>query len=174
MPETRAARSKVALLRTVLLGVLFLSGAATGGGRIPIAGTPIAVIVHPQVPVDDISLAELRRIFLGERQSWSKDLEITLLTPPLGTPEREVLLHKIYQRRSEVQYQQYWINRLFSDGASTAPKMTGSNAMSASLARDLPGAIALVAADKVPRGVKVLRIDGRLPGDANYPLVTSG
>lgn len=169
MPETRAARSKVALLRTVLLGVLLFSGPATGGGRIP-----IAVIVHPQVPVDELSLAELRRIFLGERQSWSKELVITLLTPPLGTPEREVLLREIYQRRSEVQYQQYWINRLFSDGASIAPKMTGSNAMSASLARDLPGAIALVPADKVPHGVKVLRIDGKLPGDASYPLVTSG
>jgi hypothetical protein len=45
--------------------------------------------------------------------------------------------------------------------------------MSASLVRDIPGAIALVPASKVPPGVKVLRIDGKRPGEPGYPLVAS-
>lgn len=138
-----------------------------------VAGTeaPVAVIVHEQVPVDELSLAELRRVFLGERLFWSKDLTITLLVPPRGTRERKVLLNNIYQQRSEAQYQHHWINKLFSGEAQSNPKITGSPRMSASLVHEIPGAIALVPADRIPQGVKILRIDGRMPGEAGYPLV---
>ena len=164
MLKIRAFRPGIALLSIVLLGTLEAAGATK---------VPIAVIAHPQVPVDELSLAELRQVFLGQRPVWSSELMITLLMPPRGTPEREVLLHKIYQQRKETQYQQYWINKLFADGAPIAPKTTGSPAMSASLAREIPGAIALVPMDKIPEGVKVLRIDGKLPGESGYPLVDS-
>ena len=154
------------ILPVALLGVLL--GADPARAR---ANEPIAVIVHEQVPTEDLSLADLRRIFLGERQFWSKNLTITLLMPPRDSPERKVLLRKIYQRRSEAQYQHHWINKLFSDGAQSGPKITGSPEMSASLARVIPGAIALVPADRIPEGVKVLRIDGKRPGESGYPLV---
>jgi len=165
IPGTRAARRWTALLPTVLLGTSVLAGLAAGGGRVA-----IAVIVHERVPVDELSLPELRRIFLGQRNSWSDELTITLLMPPQDTPERKVLLNKIYERRSEVQYQQYWINKLFADAAPIAPKITGSHEMSASLVREIPGAIALVPATRIPPGVKVLRIDGKYPGEAGYGL----
>jgi hypothetical protein len=141
----------------------------------PAAAAPvIAVIVHEQVPVDEISLPELRRIFRGERLFWSKDLTITLLVPPHGSRERTVLLDKILERRSETEFQHYWINKLFDEGTPAAPKITGSPRMSASLVREIPGAIALVPADQIPRGVKVLRVEGKLPGESGYPLVSSG
>ena len=135
---------------------------------------PIAVIVHEDVPVDDISLLELRRIFRGERLFWAGDMTITLLAPPRGSRERRVLLGKVYERGSEAEYKRFWINKLFDKGgqtAPTAPKITGSSQMSAGLVRQIPGAIALVPADRIPRGVKVLRIDGRRPGEAGYPLL---
>jgi ABC-type phosphate transport system substrate-binding protein len=166
---TRASLGRTAVFATVLLGAGLFSGTAAGADR-----TPIAVIVHQQVPVDELSLPELRRVFRGERHSWSEELTITLLTPPHGSPERKVLLNEIYERRSEVQYQQYWINKLFGDGPSISPKITRSSAISASLVREIPGAIALVSAYKIPSGVKVLRIDGKQPGQPGYPLVTSG
>ena len=150
----------------VLLGALLVSGPALARTK-----APIAVIVHQQVPAEDLSLSELRRIFLGERVFWSQNLTITLLAPPRGTPERKILLQKIYQQRSEAQYRRHWINKLFSDGGQNAPKITGSPEMSASLARVIPGAIALVPADRIPEGVKVLRIDGKRPEESGYPLV---
>lgn len=152
-----------ALLSAALAG--FLLFAAPAG-----AAAPTAVIVHEQVPVDELSLAELRKIFRGERLFWHKDLTITLLAPPRGSREREILLDKIYERQSEAEYQTYWINRLFDKGARTAPKITGSPKMSARLVSEIPGAIALVPADRIPEGVKVLRIDGRSPGETGYPL----
>jgi hypothetical protein len=156
-----------------LLPVIFFSGLFFSSSRDRPA-VPIAVIVHEEVPVDGLSLPELQQIFLGERQVWARGLRVTLLLPPRGTPERQVLLEKIYQQRSEVQVQHYWINRLFGDEVLAGPKITGSNEMSASLVREIPGAIALVPANRIPQGVKVLRIDGRKPRQSGYPLVTSG
>jgi hypothetical protein len=170
MPRSRAVRRWILLSCAALAGAL-APLAAAGAARAPV---PIAVIVHPQVPVDELSLPELRKVFLGQRPVWSSELMITLLTPPRGSPERAVLLHTIYQQRNETQYQQYWINRLFADGAPTVPKGTGSPAMSAGLVREIPGAIALVPSDRIPQGVKVLRVDGKLPGESGYPLVATG
>ena len=133
--------------------------------------TPIAVIVNEDVPVDDLSLVELRRIFRGERLFWAGDMTITLLAPPRGSRERRVLLGKVYERGSEAEYKSFWINKLFDKEGQTAPKITGSPQMSADLVREIPGAVALVPADRIPRGVKVLRIDGRRPGEAGYPLL---
>ncbi|HWM91729.1 MAG TPA: hypothetical protein VN493_13255 [Thermoanaerobaculia bacterium] len=168
MLRIRAAHRWTPLLPTVLAGALLLAAAPASG-----AGAPVAVIVHEQVPADDLSLPELKRIFLGERMFWHKELTITLLMPPRGSREREVLLKRIYERRSEAEYQHYWINKLFGDGEHAAPKITGSPQMSAGLVREIPGAIALVPADRIPRGVKVLRIDGKRPGEAGYPLVST-
>lgn len=164
----RANRAWITLVPVVFAGALFLSSSRDR------SGIPIAVIVHEQVPVENLSLPELRQIFLGERQSWSRELSVTLLLPPRGTPERQVLLKQIYQQRSEVEVQHYWINRLFGDEVQAGPKITGSNEMSASLVREIPGAIALVPANRIPQGVKVLRIDGKKPGQAGYPLMASG
>jgi hypothetical protein len=166
MIRTRVAR---VLLPAALLGGLLLARNPTAAAQ-----APIAVIAHERVPVDDLSLPELRRVFLGERLFWTKELMITLLVPSRGTPERKVLLDKIYQQRSEAQFQHHWINKLFDDGPQSSPKMTGSPKMSASLVREIPGAIALVPADRIPPGVKVLRIDGKNPGEAGYPLVPPG
>lgn len=157
----------VVLLPAALVGSLLLSGSGK-------ANVPVAVIAHEQVPVSSLSLAELRRIFRGEQRFWSRYATITLLMPPRGSRERKVLLDKIYEQRSESQVRHYWINKLFDDSPQASPKITGSTEMSASLVRTIPGAIALVPADRIPSGVKVLRIDGKLPRDPGYPLVPSG
>jgi ABC-type phosphate transport system substrate-binding protein len=160
-------------MKALLVATLLFAAPAQVAGQtrqVPQAA-PIAVIVHEDVPVDEVSLPELRRIFRGERLFWAGDMTITLLAPPRGSRERQVLLGKVYERRSEAEYKRFWINKLFDKRGQTAPKITGSPKMSASLVREIPGAIALVPADRIPRGVKVLRIDGRSPGEEGYPLL---
>ena len=48
---------------------------------------PLAVIANAGIPVDTLSLAELRKVFLGDRQFWSGDLRVTLLVPRPGWAE---------------------------------------------------------------------------------------
>ena len=130
---------------------------------------PIAVIVGPGVPVDNLSFAELRRIVLGDRQYWSSNLKITLLMRAPGARERDVVLKTIYQM-SEAQYRQYWIAKVFRAEAASAPRTVYSNDMAGELVKAIPGAIAFVDASQIPAGLKVVRINGLLPRDAQYPL----
>jgi ABC-type phosphate transport system substrate-binding protein len=131
--------------------------------------TDVAIVVRPDVPVENLSFAELRRLLLGDRQFWSSNLRVTLLVRAPGAHEREVVLKTIYQM-SEAQFRQYWIAKVFRAEAASGPRIVYSNEMAAEMASAIPGAVAFVEADQVPRGLKVLRINGLLPGEKNYPL----
>ena len=130
---------------------------------------PLAVIVNAGTPVDALTLAELRRVFLGDRQFWSGDLRVTLLVPRPGSPERELLLLRVYEK-SEAQYRHYWIAKVFRTEVTTAPKVVSSDRMAADLVRQIEGAVAVVSAANVPAGVKVLKINDRAAADPDYPL----
>jgi ABC-type phosphate transport system substrate-binding protein len=129
----------------------------------------VAIVVRPDVPVDSLSFAELRRLMLGDRQFWSSNLKVTLLVRAPGAREREVVLKTIYQM-SEAQFRQYWIAKVFRDEASSAPTIVYSNEMATELVMQMPGAVAIVDAAQIPKGLKVLKINGLLPGQPGYPL----
>jgi hypothetical protein len=132
-------------------------------------GPDIAIIVRPDVPADNLTFAELRRLMLGDRQFWASNLRVTLLVRAPGAREREVVLKIIYQM-SEAQFRQSWIAKVFRAEASSGPRIVYSNEMAAELTAAIPGAVAFVDATQVPKGLKVLKINGLLPGDKAYPL----
>jgi ABC-type phosphate transport system substrate-binding protein len=126
-------------------------------------------VVHPDTPVNNLSLAEVRKIFLGDRQYWTTNMPVVLLIRAPVARERDVVLKTIYQM-SESQFKQYWIAKIFRAEAATAPKLVYSNDMANELVTAIPGAIAFIDSREVRPGAKVLRIDGRLPGQPGYPL----
>ena len=150
----------------ILLATVLCTGVA---GSPPPAEADIAIVVRPDVPVDNLSFAELRRLMLGDRQFWSSNLRVTLLVRAPGTRERDVVLKNIYQM-SEAQFRQYWIAKVFRAEAASGPRIVYSNEMAAELAAAIPGAVAFVEASQIPKGLKVLKIDGKLPGDKSYAL----
>ncbi len=83
--------------------------------------------------------------------------------------ERDVILKTVY-KMSEAQYRQYWIGKVFRAETAAGPKIVYSNEMAAELVVNIPGSLAFVDASQIPKGAKVLKIDGHLPGDKNYPL----
>jgi hypothetical protein len=143
--------------------LLFLTAAAFA------QSVDIAVVVHPDVPVDNLSFADMRRILLGDRQFWTPNLRVTLLIRAPVARERDVVLKTVYQM-SEAQFRQYWIGKVFRAETAGGPKIVYSTDMATQLIAAIPGAVALVDAGKVPKGLKVLRIDNKLPGDKGYPL----
>jgi hypothetical protein len=132
-------------------------------------GTDIAVVVNADTPVSDLSLADVRKVLLGERQYWNSKLPVTLLIRAPVARERDVVLRVIYQM-SEAQFKQYWVAKIFRAEAASPPKIVYSNDMQYDLVTAIPGAIAFVDAKAVRAGVKVLRVDGHLPGEKDYPL----
>jgi ABC-type phosphate transport system substrate-binding protein len=132
-------------------------------------GADIAVVVHPDTPVDDLSLTDVRKVLLGERQYWNSKLPVVLLIRAPVARERDVVLRVIYQM-SESQFKQFWIAKIFRAEAASPPKIVYSNDMEYELVAAMPGAIAFMDARNVRPGLKVLRVDGHLPGDRDYPL----
>jgi ABC-type phosphate transport system substrate-binding protein len=144
----------------------FLSGLALPATAV---GGDIAVVVRPDTPVDDLTLSQTRKLFLGERQFWNSNLGVTLLVRAPVARERDVLLKVVY-RMSEAEFKQYWILKMFRQEAAEGPKIVFSGQMAAELVTALPGSVTFVDTTQVPKGLKVLRIDGKLPGEAGYPL----
>ena len=153
-------RSRRAILRAWLAAAAFPALAQQNA---------IAIVVRQDVPVDNLSFAELRRLMLGDRQYWSSNLRVTLLVRAPGARERDVVLKTIYQM-SEAQFRQYWIAKVFRAEAASGPRIVYSNEMAVELASQIPGAVAFVDATQIPTGLKVLKINGLLPREAGYPL----
>src|SRR5207244_10432340 len=42
-------------------------------------GADVAVVVNSETPVTDLSLSEVRKVLLGERQYWNSKLPVVLL-----------------------------------------------------------------------------------------------
>jgi ABC-type phosphate transport system substrate-binding protein len=129
----------------------------------------VAVVVHPDTPISNLSLAEVRKVFLGDRQYWSTNVPVVLMIRAPVARERDVVLKIIYQM-SESQFKQYWIAKIFRAESATAPKVVYSNDMANQLVTAIPGSIAFIDSKDVKPGSKVLRVDGRLPGESGYPL----
>ena len=136
---------------------------------IPALANPVAIIVSADVPVDDLSFPEVRKLFLGERQFWNPKLRVVLLMRAPVAPERDVILRSVYQM-TEAQFRQYWISKVFRAEMTSGPKIVYSTEMASELVNAIPGAVGFLDAAQVPKGMKVLKIDGKLPTDKGYAL----
>ncbi|HZW60028.1 MAG TPA: hypothetical protein VFE85_07025 [Woeseiaceae bacterium] len=134
-----------------------------------VTSSPIAIVVHRDTAVDNLSLEELRSIFLANQQFWDNRMRITLLVRAPQSDERDFVLNRIYQM-TEAQFRQYWIAKMFRAEVPRGPKIVFSTDMTLELVLAIPGSISFIRADAVTDDVKVVRIDGRLPSEAGYPL----
>jgi hypothetical protein len=133
------------------------------------AANDVAVVIHPDVPIDNLTLTELRRLLLGDREFWPASLRITLLIRAPIAHERDVVLKNVCQM-TEAQFRQHWIAKVFRAETALAPKIAYSTEMSVDLVNRIPGAITFIDASQAGRGLKVVKIEGRLPGEKGYLL----
>lgn len=134
------------------------------------AGVPdVAMVVNPVSAVDGLTLGEARRLLLSDQPTWPSKVPVVLFLGEPNTHARTVVLKELY-RMSEPEFNQYWIVRMFRGETASGPKTVSSNAVAAQLVKQLPGAVTFIDAAEVPSGMKVIRIDGKLPGEPGYPL----
>jgi len=129
----------------------------------------VAVVVGPDTPVDNLSFADVRKLFMGDRQYWNSGLRVTLLIRAPVARERDVVLKVIYGM-TEAQFRQYWISKIFRLETSSGPKIVYSTEMAAELVTAIPGAVAFMDSAIVPKSLKTVKIDGRSPGEKGYRL----
>lgn len=129
----------------------------------------LAIVVHIDSSVENLSLQELRRIFLAEQQFWPDRSRIILLVRAPKSEERDFVLNTIYQM-DEQQFRKYWIAKMFRAEVPRGPKIVFSTDMTRELVVAIPGSISFVDANEATDDVRVLRIDGKLPNEDGYPL----
>jgi len=122
---------------------------------------PISILVHPDNPVDDLSLEQVRKVFQGQTTRWAE----------LGWNELPV---QVVARLHCKKRPGHW--RLMLDNAELfAPQATEVGAIEDmfSLVSTTPSAIGyevMWMSSMLGDKVKTLRIDGRHPGDLEHLL----
>ncbi|HMD18375.1 MAG TPA: hypothetical protein VKH18_17040 [Terriglobales bacterium] len=128
----------------------------------------VAVVVNDKNPVTNVTTAQLRKLFAGEKHAWAGGLTVKLFVRAPGAYERVVLLKLLDMSESE--YKRYWTAQVFRGDAQAEPVALFSNGMQKEALIAFPGAVALVNFQDVKGGMKVVKVDGRSPGEAAYPL----
>jgi ABC-type phosphate transport system substrate-binding protein len=167
------------LSRLVIIGmaVSWLLGvcnhAARAGGPAPDEQSALednlAIVVNTTNSVDSLSLAELRKVFLGERSHWPNGRRITLVMMEPGQPERKALIREVCQM-SESDFSRHFLHGVFTGEVFVSPKTLASPVGVRKFVFNVPGAIGYVRASDVDSSVKIIRVDGRLPSDKEYGL----
>src|SRR5919198_5751316 len=152
----------MASARPVLLVALLLAAPFVGAApedESTASPTPLAVVVHRSNPVDNLTMGELRHIFMLDTQTWPHGRKITVVLREKGQPERADAI-RIICRLSEADYDKHILFRTFQGSVNIGPRSLQSASAVLRFLFNTPGAIGSVAADQLDPSVKVLRIDG--------------
>ena len=154
-------------LSTILLMMISLASLVCALPALAQKGD-MAVVVNASNSVNNLTVTELRNLFGGYKHSWPGGTAVKIFVRASGTQERTALLKLLGM--SEGEYKQYWISQVFRGEAQAQPLALPSNGMQKEAVAAFPGGIALMDAQDVKPGMKVMRVNGRLPGETGYPL----
>lgn len=129
----------------------------------------VAVVVSKENATDELSFKELVKIFRQERQHWRGSERIYLVMRETGTAEKQIMLERVY-KMDEQALKKFWLGKLYRGEISSFPQILGSNEAVKRFVSQVPNAIGLIDASFADPSVKVLRIDGQLPGEQGYAL----
>jgi hypothetical protein len=126
----------------------------------------VAVIVNPSSAVEDLSADALKRLFLGQATTLPGTAQVRLATHTASAERFDRvalgLEHEVVRSR--------WMAMTFRGEATAIPSDYAKADDVKRFVRAHPEAIAYLPLAEVDASVKVLRIDGRRPGDAGYLL----
>jgi ABC-type phosphate transport system substrate-binding protein len=131
--------------------------------------TDIAVVVNAKNPAENLTLGELTKVLLGEQSKWKDNTKVVVILRPPGTRERTVLLEKVLHM-TEQQFKQSWMAALFRGEVEGEPFTAPSNGTASNYLDVYPGGIAFMPGTTVRADLKVLKVNGRLPGESDYPV----
>ena len=158
-------RSHQSTARALALVALAASWLALGHAR---ARTDaLCVIVRSQSKERGLDLGKVRRIFLHEPTDDADGHRFIPFNAPPHSAERTAFDRTVLGLDAD-EIAQHWIDQRIR--GVPAPRTVPRVDLTARLVARLPGAVAYVRESQVTPEVRVLRIDGRLPGEPGYPL----
>jgi hypothetical protein len=128
----------------------------------------LAVFVAKDSPLQALNLTELRRIFTNADDSGFSGQRSTPFNHPARSTDRvgfdETVLHM-----SPEEVSRFWIDRKIR-GLPGPPRAVDSLSQLLHLVARSAGGIGYARPAQITTEVRVIRIDGKRPGDAGYPL----
>jgi ABC-type phosphate transport system substrate-binding protein len=138
------------------------------------AGDAIVVIVNSANPVDNLSVSELKKLFLSDRSKWDTGKSVAPVMVTAGAPERTAFL-KIVCGMNDADFGKYFLQAAFTGKSATPPKEVSSAQSVKSTVAGSPGGIGFVKesdfhGDASDGAVKAVKIDGAAASDPAYKL----
>ena len=167
-------RRLLGVLTIVAAAVLLLevSPGSAAGGWPPAPSVPddtLAIIVNQSNTIDDLSLKDLRTVFLGERSHWPNGRRITLVMMDPGLSERKAVLRDVCHM-NETEFSRHFLQGLFTGEVFVSPKTLSTSVGVRKFVFNVPGAIGYLRASDVDGSVKVIKVNGHRPDESDYPL----
>jgi len=157
----------------ILVGAAALGGLCLSSQRVRAQQTStadaLAIVVHRSNPIDELSSAQLKRIYMFDMQNWPHGRKITVMVREKGQPERTEAIRLICGI-AEAEYERHVLLQTFRGSLGPGPRAIQSVSAMLRFVFNVPGAIGYIPADQIDGSVKILRIDGLLPTEPAYPL----
>ncbi len=160
MPDSQVGRP-LPVFRFALLISTWATNLAWGQ-----ASQPLAVITHPSTSVSDLSLEELRRLYLGTTTTLANQVRVVLVE----SGDQRVRFYSEALGMSEERFKRHWIARAFAGEPGTPPEEIREPAELLRYVGRHPGAVGFIPANHVDGSVKLLTIETLRPSDPRYPL----
>jgi hypothetical protein len=128
----------------------------------------LAVIVSPSSKLTNITLADLRRVFQSERLTDPDGNRLIALNHPPKTVDRVGFDQTVMGMDADA-VGRFWIDRKIR-GGSGPPRTVESLSTLRRVVEKLPGAIGYLRPGQLSNEVRAIRVDGKMPEDAGYPL----
>jgi hypothetical protein len=126
----------------------------------------VAVVVNRSNSLSNVSLEDLRRLYLGAATSFPNKETVILLE----SPKSRASFYHAALGMSEDRVKRHWIGMVFKGASAVPPKEIASPEELRHFVAEHAGAIAFIDASTMDVSVKLLIVDGHQPGDPTYPL----
>jgi ABC-type phosphate transport system substrate-binding protein len=153
-------RVGLALVATAILGFGTPSRAAADD---------VAVIVNKSNPISTLTMIQLRKIVLAQEAKWPSGGKIIVWMTSPGQPERASTL-KIVCGMSETDFTLHFMHASFNGDSGDPPRTAGSGAQVRQSIAGAANGVGFIWASQADDSVKVVAIDGNLPGQPAYKL----
>jgi ABC-type phosphate transport system substrate-binding protein len=133
------------------------------------AAKDLALVSNKANNVTELSLPDLIKICKGQTNRWPKGAPVTFFSRSPDSPEMKLVLEKVYgMSKDEVRALIVAANH----GRANHPAIivVDSEKALVEAVESTPGAVGLVDVYSITGGITVLRVEGKLPLEAGYPL----
>ena len=132
----------------------------------------IAIIVDKDCTLQELSLADLRAILHCEKVVSPNRAKWIVVLRQKNSPEHQALLKAVYKCSAD-DLEAYFRMGEFNGSIDPVPKIVPSPVLVRRIVAGNVSAIGSVRLSEATDAIKILRIDGLLPSDANYPIKTA-